>query len=491
MVRKNEDCLWRIHSLTLQGRFCENRIRGLLRKPERRTLEFSKLLDRLQGQPRRRTYRCTSSDSSVECPICTEFCAGRPQEIPAIASTSDPRGMTRSQLARMVLILGALTAFSSMSIDMYLPAFPQMSRDLGVPLGTVQLSISAFLFGSAAGQLFYGPLADRYGRRRPLLWGLALYVASTLGCASVHTGEGLLFWRVVMAVGGGAGMVISRAVVRDLYDTAEAARMFSLLMLVMGAAPILAPIAGGQLLLITGWRGIFGFLGLFGMLSIAAAALGLPESLPPERRVRHGFARMAAVYGHLLGNRRYLCYAVALGCIAGVNFSYISGAPFLFIELHGVSPQSFGLFFGANACGLIGASQVNRRLLHRFSAQRILDVAIGVNAVGSLLLTAAVFTGIGGFAAQVFLLFLCLSTTGLLYPNVTALALAPFEKAAGSASALLGTVQYSIGATAGAAVGLLHNGSAVPMTATMAACGVVGWCVISLGKRTAIPKYTE
>jgi DHA1 family bicyclomycin/chloramphenicol resistance-like MFS transporter len=179
--------------------------------------------------------------------------------------------MTRSQMARMVLILGALTTFSSMSIDMYLPAFPQISRDLRVPLGVVQLSISAFLFGSAAGQLFYGPLADRYGRRQPLLWGLALYVASTIGCALVQTGEGLLFWRVVMAVGGGAGMVISRAVVRDLYDTGEAARMFSLLMLAMGAAPILAPIAGGQLLLLTGWRGIFVFLGVLSSRSVPLA----------------------------------------------------------------------------------------------------------------------------------------------------------------------------------------------------------------------------
>ena len=389
-----------------------------------------------------------------------------------------PAQMTRSQRARMVLILGAMTAFSSMSIDMYLPAFSQISRDLRVPLSTVQLSISAFLFGSAAGQLFYGPLADRYGRGRPLLWGLALYVASALGCALVRTGEELLFWRVVMAVGGGAGMVIARAVVRDLYDTAEAARMFSLLMLVMGAAPILAPIAGGQLMLVTGWRGIFGFLALFGVLSMAAAALGLPETLPKERRMRRGFAEMVSVYGHLLRNRRYLRYAVALGCISGFNFAYISGAPFFFIDLHGVSPQHFGLFFGVNACGLIGASQINRRLLRRFSTQLILKVALSVNAATALLLTAAGLTGIGGFPAQVLLLFVCLSMTGLLYPNVTALAMAPFDKAAGSASALLGTIQYTLGASAGALVGLFHDGTAVPMTASMAACGVVGWFAI-------------
>lgn len=390
-----------------------------------------------------------------------------------------PAAMTRSRMARMVLILGALAAFSAMSIDMYLPAFPQIARDLGVTLGTVQLSISAFLFGSAAGQLFYGPLADRWGRRRPLLFGLALYIASAIGCACVHSGEGLLFWRVVMAVGGGAGMVISRAVVRDLYDTTEAAKMFSLLMLVMGAAPILAPIAGGQLLLVAGWRGIFVFLGVFGLLSFAAAAVGLPETLPVERRIRHTFPEMIAIYWHLLRNRHYTGYAIALGCVAGVNFAYISGAPFFFIELHGISPQQFGLFFGTNACGLIGASQVNRRLLRRFTPQQILNVAFMVNAVVALLLTVSVLTAVGGFPLQLALMFVCLSMTGFLYPNVTALALAPFDKSAGSASALLGTIQYLLGATAGVLVGMFHNGTAVPMTATVAACGVVGWCAVT------------
>ncbi|WP_026841038.1 multidrug effflux MFS transporter [Citrifermentans bremense] len=385
-----------------------------------------------------------------------------------------PRDMSKRQLAGFVLILAALTAFSAMSIDMYLPAFPQMAKDLGEPLSTVQLSVSAFLFGSAAGQLFYGPLADRYGRRVPLLAGLALYVVSCLGCAAVHSGAELLFWRVLMALGGGAGMVISRAVVRDLYDTAEAARMFSLLMLIMGVAPILAPIAGGQLLLLTGWRGIFWFLAFFGVVSLAGAAVGLPESLPAERRQRRSLAGMVKVYGHLLKNRHYLRYAVAIGCVAGMNFSYISGAPFIFIELHGISPQQFGLLFGVNACGLIGASQVNRRLLRRFSPQQIASAAFLVSAAAALLLTAAGATGVGGFPAQAVLIFICLCMTGLLYPNLTALAMAPFDKAAGSASALLGTIQYTLGASAGALVGGFHDGSALPMTAVMAVCGVLG-----------------
>jgi len=392
----------------------------------------------------------------------------------------------RTSTVTLVLILGALTAFNSMSIDMYLPAFPQIARDLGVPLGTVQLSISTFLFGSAAGQLLYGPVADRWGRKRPLLFGIALYIASTIGCALVSSGEGLLFWRVVMALGGGASIVISRAVVRDLYDTAEAARMFSLLMLVMGAAPILAPLAGGQMLLFIGWRGIFASLGLFGVLSFLAALVRLPESLPPERRIQHRFSDMIAGYVRLLRDRRYLCYAVALGAVAGFNFSYIAGAPQLFIELHGISPQHFGIIFGLNAAGLIGASQLNRRLLRRYTSEKILGAVFGVNLLGALLLTLSVTTGAGGFPAQLGLLFVCLCTTGFLYPNVTALALAPFATAAGSASALLGTIQYTMGATAGAFVGMFHNGTGLPMILTMATCSVVG-TMAAMGARRSEP----
>ena len=388
----------------------------------------------------------------------------------------------------LVLILGALTAFNSMSIDMYLPAFPQIARDLGVPLGTVQLSVSAFLFGSALGQLFYGPVADRWGRKRPLLFGVGLYIASAIGCALVRSGEGLLFWRVVMALGGGASIVISRAIVRDLYDTAEAARMFSLLMLVMGAAPILAPLAGGQLLLFTGWRGIFLSLGLFGVLSFCASLIWLPESLPAEKRLQRSLTEMLTGYGSFFSHRRYLYYAIALGAVAGFNFAYISGAPHLFIELHGISPQYFGIIFGFNAFGLIGASQVNRKLLRHYSSERILRVTFAINLLGALLLTLAITTGIGGFPAQLVLLFICLCTTGLLYPNVTALALAPFATSAGSASALLGTIQYTLGATAGVFVGTFHNGTGLPMVLTMASCAVAGMVAVMCARNAeAVP----
>lgn len=379
---------------------------------------------------------------------------------------------------RIILILGILTATAPLSIDMYLPAFPTMAKELGVPLSTIQLSISAFLIGSAAGQLFYGPLSDQWGRRRPLMFGLAVFVAAAVACACVKSGSSFLAWRVVMALGGGAGMVICRAVVRDICTTAAAARMYSLLMLVMGAAPILAPSLGGQLLLISGWRGIFAFLSIFGLLCLAAVAKGLPESLPADRRVRRGVTDMAKVYGHLFRNRRYLRHVIAIGCVAGITFAYISGAPFLFMELYGISPQKFGVFFGANAFGLIGASQVNRKLLDRFTAQQILTTAFTVQTATVVVLAALASTGAPGFPCTFSLLFICLTSAGFLYPNITALAMAPFQKAAGSASAMMGTIQYIIAASAGAAVGFFHDGTAVPMTATLAVCGIVGWLVI-------------
>ncbi|PLX95702.1 MAG: Bcr/CflA family drug resistance efflux transporter [Desulfuromonas sp.] len=392
------------------------------------------------------------------------------------ATSSAPKAAPPPQnLLQIVLLLGALTAFGPLSIDMYLPAFPAIAHDLHIPLGTVQLSISAFLFGSAAGQLVYGPLADRWGRRLPLQIGISLYIASTLGCALAESGTALLFWRVVMAIGGGAGMVITRAIVRDLYDTTEAARIFSLLMLVMGSAPILAPMAGGQLLILTGWRGIFVNLGLFGLLVLFATTRFLPETLPQSARSYRGLKSQAGDYTALLRSRNYLRYALALASVSGITFAYIAGAPFFFIELNQITPQHFGLFFGANAFGLIGASQVNRRLLQRFNAQSILAVVFPLNAVIGALLLSIMASDFGGFPLQIILLFLGQSLTGLLYPNITALAMEPFKKMAGSASAMLGTIQYSLGAIAGAIVGLCHNGTALPMVAVIAGCGFFGW----------------
>ena len=370
----------------------------------------------------------------------------------------------------LVLLLGMLTAFGPVSIDMYLPAFPQITRELAARPGAVQFTLAAFLFGAALSQTFYGPLADRFGRRAPLLGGCCLYALGSIGCALAPSMPVLLAARLVQALGGAAGMVIARAVVRDLFDERRSAHIFSQLMLVMGAAPILAPWIGGQVLALGSWRAIFVVLAGFGAVCFTASALGLPESLPPERRSRHGMPAVFRTFGELLRNRRFLGYALIAGCTAGANFAYIAGASLVYIELYGVSPQHFGFFFAANALGLIGASQINRLLLRRFTPEAILARSLAVNVLAGAALVFCGATGRGGLPALALLLFVGLSSVGLSFPNLTAAALAPFGRAAGSASAVLGTLQFAVGGLSGALVGLLHNGTALPMTAVFAVC---------------------
>ena len=394
------------------------------------------------------------------------------------AQSSQP--LHRASYARLAIILGILTAFGPLSIDMYLPGLPSIAGDFGVETAEAQQTLSAFFIGLAVGQLIYGPLSDRLGRRRPLLFGCALYAVACLGCVLAPSLNALIVLRLAMAFGACAGMVITRSVVRDLFDERESARMYSMLVLVMGLAPILAPLIGGQLLLYWGWRTIFVVLSGFGVLCFALVFFGLPESLPEERRTRKAVGAVLRSYGGLLGDGRYMGYIVTGGLASAAMFAYISGSPFVFIELNGVPPERFGLLFGINSIGLIAASQLNRWLLERYRGSQILVSAVAVTAVSSLLLVASAVTGLGGFPGMLFVLFFCIASTGLVGPNSTASAMAPYARQAGSASAMLGAIQFGLGATASALVGLLFNGTAVPMAATIALCGVGSFVVLQL-----------
>ena len=379
---------------------------------------------------------------------------------------------------KLTLVLGCLSAFGPLSIDMYLPAFPHITRDLRAPDGAVEFTLAAFLLGTAAGQLVYGPLADRFGRRRPLLAGCGIYALGALICALASSMGLFTAARVVQALGGAAGMVIARAVVRDLFDEREAARMFSQLMLVMGVTPVLAPWLGGQILAFANWRMIFYLLTGFGLFCLLMSARFLPETLPDARRARGGLPATLRDFGRLLRDRRFLGYTLVAGFGAGTLFAYIAGSPYVFIQLHHVSEQRFGLFFGLNAAGFIGAAQFNRWLLHRCSPEAILPAATGGGLVAGLLLALCGATGWGGLPAFAALLFACLSMLGVAGPNIAAAALAPFGRAAGSASALLGTAQFLLGALAGGFVGLFHNGTAFPMSATVAAASAGGYLAL-------------
>ena len=382
--------------------------------------------------------------------------------------------------ARLAVVLGILSAFGPFSIDMYLPGLPAIAREFGVETAAAQQTLSAFFIGLAVGQLIYGPVSDRLGRRRPLLFGCAVYALACLGCFVSPSLGGLILLRFAMALGACAGMVITRSVVRDLFDQRESARMYSMLVLVMGLAPVLAPLVGGQLLLYWGWRVIFLALAAFGVLCLALVYFALPESLPSERRTRHGLGEVLRRYGGLLSDSRFMGYTLAGGLASAAMFTYISGSPFVFIELNGVPPERYGLLFGINALGLIAASQLNRWLLGRYSGGQILVTALAVTAGTGVLLALAAATGIGGFAGMLVLLFFCIASTGLVGPNATAAAMAPYARQAGSASALLGAVQFGLGAVAGSLVGVFFNGTALPMAGVIALCGVGGFVALHL-----------
>ncbi len=380
----------------------------------------------------------------------------------------------------LAILLGALTAFGPLAIDMYLPAFPQITHELKAHEGTIQFTLAIFLIGSGVSQVLYGPLADRLGRRGPLLVGCGLFVIGALACAMARSVEALIVARLVQALGAGGGVVIARAIVRDLFEGHESAHFFSQLMVVMGVAPIAAPWLGGQVLSLGNWRLIFVALAAFGGLCLLLSAFTLRETLPAERRTGKGIADVVKTFGSLLRHRVFAGYALVAGLCSGVLFAYIAGAPLVYIELHHVSPQHFGLFFGANAVGLIGAAQLNRLLLRTHTIEGVLRTAMIANLIITIALAIVGATGWGGLPALAILLFLCMACIGLSGPNLMTAALAPFRSSAGSASALLGLAQYAVGGIAGALVGILHNHSAVPMTAVVAACGIGSFIALGL-----------
>ena len=379
----------------------------------------------------------------------------------------------KHRLLRLTLTLGALSAIAPMSIDMYLPSLPSLERALSTDAASVQLTLAVFFLGLAVGQVLYGPLADRFGRKGPLYAGISLYTLTSAGCALAPNVQSLILLRLAEALGGCAGAVIARAVVRDLFDAQEAARMFSLILLVMGVAPIVAPLAGGALLVWLGWRSIFWILALFGLLVLLGVLLWLPET----RQAGHiatGLRHPMRSYAQLLRDRRFLGFALAGGFAQAGMFAYISGSPSVFIDLYGVPPQHYGWLFGANALGLIFASQANRHLLTRHGAYQVLSWANRATAAFGALLVLAAASRIGGFLGLLLPLFAYITTLGFLFPNSVALALDPQGERAGTASALLGTLQFTAAAAASTVVGTLYNATAVPMAGVIAVCGTLG-----------------
>jgi DHA1 family bicyclomycin/chloramphenicol resistance-like MFS transporter len=356
---------------------------------------------------------------------------------------------------------------------MYLPGLPELGRSLDAPAWAVQLTLTACLAGLALGQIVAGPLSDRFGRRGPLLVGVAAYAVASLLCALAPSVAVLVVLRFAQGIAGAAGIVIARAVVRDMHSGVAAARFFSLLMLVNGLAPILAPVIGGQVLAVTSWRGVFLVLTAIGALLFAATATGLHETLAPDRRHPGGVGETLRTFGRLLADRTFLGHALACGLAFGAMFAYISGSPFVLQDIYGASPQLFSVMFACNALGLVAASQANRVLLSRFEPLSILRSALSAQALGAIALLVVVASG-GGVWGIVVLLFVVVASLGLVFPNATALALADHPRVAGSASGLLGVMQFIVGAAAAPLVGVAGTTTALPMALTIAVLGVGG-----------------
>lgn len=386
-----------------------------------------------------------------------------------------PQSSSSHKAARFpawLLICASLTAIAPLSIDMYLPSFPALSADLHVDIGQVQLTLGTFLVGLALGQAFYGPISDRFGRKPPLYVGLALYALAAAGCAMARSVESLMLWRFLQALGGCAGMVMARAVIRDRLEAHESARAFSSLMLVMGLAPILAPIIGGAILTTLGWRAIFWLLTLAGVLILALVHFRMEESLPRERAAPLHPGTVAASYIELLRDREFLGYSLAAGFGQAGMFAYIAGSPFVLIELHGIDASHYGFVFGANAFGLIAMSQLNARLVQGRTLDQVLGRAVLAPCAAGLMLAAAALAGVLVLPVLLAGFFVFIGSLGCITPNASALALTHQGHRAGTASALMGTLQFSLGTVAGAAVSLWHDGTALPLAVVMAVCGV-------------------
>lgn len=387
-------------------------------------------------------------------------------------------------MLRLLLVLGPLSAFGPLSMDLYLPVLPAMARDLHAADATVQLTMSACMVGLAVGQVLAGVLSDRFGRRRPVLIGVGSFVLLSVACALAPNLPVLIGCRLLQGMAGAAGIVVARAVVRDLFDGAASARVFSLLVLVVGAAPVLAPVIGGQLARVTVWRGQFLVLAMIGAGILLAAALGLPETLPPQRRRAAGLGATARAFGAVLGDGRFVGHALVLALSFGAMFTYIGQGTFVLQDGFGVSPQTYSAIFATNAAGIMLTGRANAALVRRVPAARLVALGVAAATVAGLVLLLAVRLD-WGLPAVLPALFVVVASTGLIGPNTTALALGRHGEQAGTASAVLGLVQFLTGAVL-APLTSVGGATAGTMAVTIAVSSLAALGVLALTSIRAV-----
>jgi len=379
--------------------------------------------------------------------------------------------------AYTVVVLGLLTMFGPLSLDLYLPALPQLADDLGTSTSAAQLSITACLVGLALGQLVAGALSDRLGRRRPLIVGLSAYLVASVACALAPSVTVLVVLRFIQGLGGAAGIVISRAIARDLYSGRALMIFFSRLLLIAGLAPVIAPILGGQLSRIMSWRGIFGVLAGFGAVLLLAGWFGLRETLPPERRVVGGFRRTLHGYNTLVHDRFFVGCALSSGLAGASMFAYIAGSTFVLQRIYGMSPQGFSLIFGGISFGLVAAAQGGARLALIWPLTRVLALGLAINLTGATALLVTVVTGLP-LGALIGALVVMVCAVGLIFPTANALAMADYPGLAGTASSLQGLSQFLFGAIAAPLVGIAGEQTALPLgivTTSVSLCAMASF----------------
>lgn len=383
----------------------------------------------------------------------------------------------------IILILGVLSAIGPFSIDMYLPGFPDIAKDLHTTVAEVMLSLSSFFIGISAGQFLYGPLLDRFGRKKPLYAGIGLYLAASACCAMARSVELLIVLRLFQALGACACLVASRALVRDLFPVEQNAKVFSQLMLVIAVSPIIAPTLGGYLSAGLGWKYIFVILALIAALILVAVHFALPEGRQPDKSLSLKPGPIVKGFLSVFKEPQFYTYAFT-GAIASAGlYAYIAGSPFVFMELFKVSERQYGWIFAVIALGLIGCSQLNSVLLRTYKSEQIIRVALICQSITAILLFAGSLLGWLGLFGTITFCFLFLCCQGCVFPNSSALSLALFGRNAGTASALLGGIQMSIGAFASALVSVFNNHTALPMTGVMACCALSALIILTLGSQ--------
>jgi DHA1 family bicyclomycin/chloramphenicol resistance-like MFS transporter len=394
--------------------------------------------------------------------------------------------MEKGQRLIVILILGLLSAIGPFSIDMYLPGFPAIAKDLSCSVDMVSYTLASFCVGVCIGQLISGPLLDRFGRKRPLYIGMGIYILASIGCAFSTSVEGLIVFRLFQALGGCVTMVAPRAIIRDLFPVEESAKIFSMMILILGVSPILAPTVGSFLIEDFGWESVFLVLGAISLLVLLAVVFLMPESKQPDPTFSLKITDILSSFRTVMKERQFYMYTLSGSIAAAGLFAYLAGSPFVLLKLHGVSEKGYGIIFAIIASGLITASQLNNVLLKKYTSVQIVKFTLILQTIfGLCLFIGSVFDVLGLYGLITFI-FLFLSCQGFNFPNSSALSMEPFEKEAGSASALMGAIQMGFGAAAAAIVGVLNAKTALPMTGVMAVCSL--WALVILlmaGKKNA------